>query len=105
MAKDFPESAIFYSNTAASSCRTIPGFRCVHLVKIGTWNSMDVSFRTAKSLENTISKRSPKFTEEIHRLPNSALPLAIGGKQSGVFLCLRGANKWLAGRHLMMGSF
>src|SRR5260370_40894265 len=92
MAKVFPAFAIFYSITAAVLFRTTPEFLCEHSIKTGHLSFTDASFLTARSLENTISKRWPKFTDETRHLPSWASPSATGGKQSAAFLFLRGGN-------------
>jgi hypothetical protein len=56
-----------------------------HSIRTGHLSFTDASLLTARSLENTISKRWPKFTDETRHLPSWASPSATGGKQSAAF--------------------
>src|SRR6202011_2723916 len=85
-------SGTFCLGTAVLLSRTIPEFRCARLEKIGPSSFTAGLFRTAKNLENTINKRSPRFIDEILRHPNSDLLSGTGGKRSAACSFSRATN-------------
>jgi hypothetical protein len=81
----FRRSQFFTRSQQPVLFRTTPEFLCEHSIRTGHLSFTDASLLTARSLENTISKRWPKFTDETRHLPSWASPSATGGKQSAAF--------------------